>query len=133
VAFSEMMKPYLHPRWSGIDKLSIYIDGFGAYLQEQGSAVTLAGVEGTESVQTAADAVVRQIDRGYPVPYLCLNHTDRRFRDYEWHWFILNGYDKTEEGLLVKAVTYSGYEWLPLEELWQTGKANRGGLILIEA
>lgn len=132
VAFSEVMKPYLHPRMSGIYRLSMYLDGFGAYLQEQGSTLQLTGLEGTQSAEAAARAVIRQIDNGYPVPCLCLNHTDSRFKDYQWHWFILNGYEKTDEMLLVKAVTYSGYEWLPLEALWNTGKTPKGGIILID-
>lgn len=131
VAFSNVMKPYLHPRMSGIYKLSMYLDGFGAYLKEQGSALRLSGLEGTESVGAAVAAVKRQIDNGYPVPCLCLNHADVRFKEYEWHWFILNGYDETENGFPVKAVTYSSYEWLPLEELWNTGRTPKGGLILI--
>lgn len=131
VAFAEKMKPYLHPRMSGIYKLSMYLDGFGAYLKEQGSCLTLSGLEGTESAETASRTVMRQIDNGYPVPCLCLNHSERRFHDYEWHWFILNGYETTEEGLMVKAVTYSSYEWLPLEALWESGRTPKGGIILI--
>lgn len=132
VAFSDVMKPYLHPRMSGIYKLSMYLDGFGAYLKEHGSTLQLTGLEGTESAQIAAEAVIRQIDSDYPVPCLCLNHADSRFKEYQWHWFILNGYDNTGDTLLVKAVTYSSYEWLPLEALWQSGKMPKGGLILIE-
>lgn len=29
------MKPYLRPRWSGIDTLDIYMEGFGKYEKRQ--------------------------------------------------------------------------------------------------
>jgi hypothetical protein len=35
--------------------------------------------------------------------------------------------------MLVKAVTYSSYEWLDLRRLWDTGHIRRGGLVLFEA
>ena len=31
---------------------------------------------------------------------------------------------------MVKAVTYSGYEWLDLRVLWDSGWKNRGGFVL---
>ena len=34
--FGMRMKPYLKPRWSGIDSLDIYIDGYGAFLEDAG-------------------------------------------------------------------------------------------------
>ncbi|MBQ9227545.1 MAG: hypothetical protein IJ168_01835 [Eubacterium sp.] len=132
VAFADVMKPYLHPRMSGIDRLSLYIDGFGAYLRDRGSAVMLSGVEGTEPVEVAAAALKSQLDSGLPVPFLCLNHHDPRFKDYEWHWFILNGYEERDGALWVKAVTYSMYEWLDFAALWASGRAKKGGLILLE-
>jgi len=130
VRFADLMKPYLHPRMSGIDRLSIYLDGFGQYLADNGSDIRLSGVEGTEDVNTASVQLKRQLDSEIPVPFLCLNHSDARFKDYEWHWFILNGYDERPDGLYVKAVTYSTYEWLPFEALWNAGRARRGGFIL---
>ena len=36
IKFSEVIKPYLHPRWHGIDKLEIYIDGFTKFLRDHG-------------------------------------------------------------------------------------------------
>ena len=35
-----------------------------------------------------------------------------------------------EDGAYVKAVNYSIYEWLNMEELWDTGYSKRGGLVL---
>lgn len=130
--FGNVMKPYLRPRRQGIDKLSIYIDGFGAYLKDRKSGITLSGVEGTEPTETARRAVIHQIDNGMPIPFLCLKHANPRFKEYEWHWFILNGYELFEETLMVKAVTYSSWEWLDFDELWNTRRAQKGGFILIE-
>ncbi|MBQ8980947.1 MAG: hypothetical protein IJ077_04975 [Eubacterium sp.] len=129
--FGDLMKPYLHPRMSGIDRLSIYIDGFGRYLKDCGSDITLTGVEGSEDVRTAKRIITEQIDRGLPVPFLCLNHSNPRFKEYEWHWFLINGYESFEDTLMVKAVTYSEWEWLDFDELWNTGRARKGGLIII--
>ena len=73
---------------------------------------------------------MKQIDSGYPVPILNLNHKNKEFKDYTWHWFLLNGYEKTDNTLSVKAVTYSGYRWLDFGKLWDTGYTNKGGLVL---
>lgn len=133
VNFGTIMKPYLHPRMSGIDKLPIYLEGFGRYLADRGnSSVTLSGIQGTANYRTAETALISQLDRGIPVPFLLLKHAQPRFKDYEWHWFLLNGYIKSDTDLMVKAVTYSEYEWLDFYELWHTGLDNKGGMIIAE-
>ena len=132
VKFGSIMKPYLHPRMSGIDRLSIYIDGFGEYLNNKGSNLKLSGVEGSESFEKAKTALIDRIDSGIPVPFLCLHHSNPRFKDYEWHWFLINGYECFEDTVMVKAVTYSEFEWLSFHELWNTGYPNKGGLIVIK-
>ena len=35
IRFGMEMKPYLRPRWSGIDTLDIYMEGFGKYEKRQ--------------------------------------------------------------------------------------------------
>ena len=30
--FGKIMEPYFYPRWSGVDKLEIYLDGFGRFV-----------------------------------------------------------------------------------------------------
>ena len=62
--------------------------------------------------------------------YLILNHRSKALHDYVWHWFLINGYDDTNGSFLVKAVTYSKYEWLDFQQLWNTGHERRGGLVL---
>ena len=87
-------------------------------------------LDGTEPFDAASAAIVQQIDQGCPVPTLILNHRSKDFRDYVWHWFLINGYDETDDAFLVKAVTYSRYEWLDLRALWDTGYERRGGFVL---
>jgi hypothetical protein len=44
VEFSKIMKPYLKPRFSGIDKLEIYEEGYGKFLRERNEKrITLKG------------------------------------------------------------------------------------------
>ena len=118
IRFAYQMKPYLSPRMTGIDRLDIYIDGYAEYLRSCGeSGLSMTTFDGGEPFEKACDAVVRQIDGGCPVPTLILNHSNKRYADYVWHWFLINGYDDSGDEFLVKAVTYSAYEWLSLKGL----------------
>lgn len=131
IRFAYQMKPYLSPRMTGIDRLDIYIDGYAEYLRSCGeSGLSMTTFDGGEPFEKARDAVVRQIDGGCPVPTLILNHSNKRYADYVWHWFLINGYDDSGDEFLVKAVTYSAYEWLSLKGLWNTGFKLRGGFVL---
>ena len=103
VDFAHMMEKYLWPRLSGIDKLSIYIDGYSKYLSDRG--VTCISMD-------------------------ILNHKDRSLKDYVWHWFLINGYDEKDGTLMVKTVTYSGFQWFDLRTMWDTGYNNKGGFVL---
>jgi hypothetical protein len=87
-------------------------------------------LDGSEPYEAAAEAVKKQIDDGYPIPTLILNHRDRSLKDYVWHWFLINGYDEKDGTMMVKTVTYSGYQWLDLRKLWDTGFNNKGGFVL---
>lgn len=49
-----------------------------------------------------------------------------------WHWFLINGYDDSDGKFLVKAVTYGGWRWLELRELWDTGYSRKGGFVIYE-
>ena len=131
IRFAYEMKPYLSPRMSGIDRLDIYMEGYAQYLKDRGEThLTMEPLDGKEPYETAQAAVRTQIDQGYPIPTLILNHRSKALNDYVWHWFLINGYDDTEGSFLVKAVTYSKYEWLDFQQLWNTGHERRGGLVL---
>ncbi len=131
IDFAYEMKPYLSPRMSGIDRLDIYIDGYAQFLRDRGETrLTMEPLDGHAPFDAAKAAVKQQIDAGLLIPTLILRHRDKAFEDYVWHWFLLNGYDERESGFFVKAVTYSEFEWLDFEKLWNTGYDQRGGLVL---
>ena len=48
-----------------------------------------------------------------------------------WHWFLIVGYEKTEDDLLVKIATYGKYRWISFKNLWDTGYEEKGGMIII--
>lgn len=131
VEFAHMMEDYLKPRMSGINRPEIYVEGYSKYLQDRGvSDICMDILEGNAPYEDAAAAVKRQIDAGYPVPTLILNHKDKDLKDYVWHWFLINGYEDAGDTIMVKAVTYSWYQWLDFRRLWETGYESRGGLVL---
>ena len=133
VRFAEQMKPYLRPRWKGINELSIYIDGYGQYLHDVGEhRLRMRPLQGNRPVREARQAVREQINKGMPIPTLVLHHQNRTFADYDWHWFLLTGYECFADSMMVKAVTYGSWRWLDLEELWRTGYREKGGLILYD-
>ncbi len=131
VRFAYRMKPYLSPRRTGIDRLDIFMDGYARYLKDCGETrLTMTALEGNAPPQEARAAVERQIGLGCPIPTLVLHHRDGAFRDYVWHWFLINGWDDSDGVFRVKAVTYGGWRWLDLGALWNTGYERRGGFVL---
>lgn len=131
LTLAAQVKPYLHPRMRGIDRIEIYQDGFGRYLQSVGaSRLRVGGLQGYAPYSDAADALRKQIEARYPVPFLLLMHDDPAFDFYQWHWFLLMGLDDSFGSLRVKAVTYGASRWLDFQKLWSTGKSEKGGMIL---
>ena len=125
------MKRYLHPGFKGVTKLSLFTEGISKFMMDRGSdEISAMGLEGHFSEQEAQDCIVRQIDADLPVPYLMLDHKSFYKDDYVWHWFLLNGYDWSGRVFRVKAVSYGTWRWFTLKELWNTGCAKKGGLIL---
>ena len=131
--FSAVMKPYLHPRWQGIDTLDLYLSGLSAYWRSVGvRSLKGSGLPGTASWQEARELIRDSIDAGIPVPCLLLYHKSCAFKNFEWHWFNLAGYEERDEGFYVRAITYGTFYWLNLQELWDTGQRRKGGLIRID-
>lgn len=130
--FSKIMKPYLKPRFGGIDRLDIYEEGYGKYLQDQGEdRITMTDLSGNAPAAEAWEVLQEQIRKEIPVPCLLLNHNDPEIRkEYQWHWFLLNAFDETGEKRLVRTVTYGEYAWVDFQRLWNTGYSHKGGLIL---
>lgn len=130
--FAMRMKPYLRPRFSGIDKLEIYIKGLGRYLSDRGcGSIQLSAFPGELPYTQAREFLTMQIDAGYPVPMLNLRHRDKAFSDFEWHWFLLTGYESLDEELKVKVVSYGEFVWLDFRSLWNTGYRQKGGMIMV--
>ena len=155
---SRHMKRGLGPRMRGVDRLEIYRDGFAEYLRERGvQEPKITFCHGTEPFTRARECLIKEIDAGYPVPFLLLHHADPAFDFYVWHWFLLMGYDDgakytninklqshgaeyttasaiqnygTENSFQVQAVTYGSSRWLNFRRLWDTGYSEKGGMIL---
>lgn len=129
--FAMRMKPYLRPRLSGIDTLELYQEGYSGYLSDCGcQRFRMELCHGSQPAELAEGMLRQQIEKGFPVPCLLLHHRNREFKNYDWHWFMLTGYERQEDVCMVKAVTYGGFCWLDFHELWNTGYRKRGGLIL---
>jgi len=132
LAFSAVMKPYLRPRAHGINTLEIYISGLSAYWQDRGTGfLKMEGLSGTASWQEAKTTIKEQIECEMLVPFLLLHHKNRLFDDFQWHWFNLAGYEESGGKFHVKAITYGSFFWMDLEELWDTGYPEKGGIISV--
>lgn len=130
ISFSNIIKPYLHPRMSGIDTLDIYIDGVCDYLKDiNETRLSLSGFPANESIENAKAFIISQVDNGYPVPCLILKHKSPLMKDFTWHWFLITGYNIFDDTTMVKVVTYGIYQWFDLSIIWNTGYARKGGLI----
>ncbi|MBR1760123.1 MAG: hypothetical protein IJ741_02940 [Schwartzia sp.] len=133
VRFADVMRPYLRPRRKGVNRLPIYIEGFRRFLRERGARnLLMTPWPGRRSFRETREIVKAQIENGWPVPCLTLRHRRAALRLYVWHWFLLNGYEETAASFKVKAVTFGEWRWVDFRELWDTGYAQRGGLILYD-
>ena len=131
--FGKIMEPYLYPRWSGVDKPEIYLDGFGRFLRDHHATnLKLSSWSGENNLDDSQKIVCSQIDAGYPIPCLLLHHTALELQEYSWHWFILNGYEMRGADFFVKAVSYGIGRWINFSTLWNTGYQRKGGLILFK-
>lgn len=131
--FGKIMEPYLYPRWSGVDKLEIYLDGFGRFLNDRDvKNLKMRPLSGENDFSDSCKVICSQIDKKYPIPCLILNHQVPSLQDYVWHWFILNAYEIHDGKFFVKAVSYGIGRWINFLTLWDTGYRRKGGLILFE-
>ncbi len=132
VRFAAVMKPYLTPRYHGIDFLETYICGFYDYLKKiNNDSLILEGISGNVSYEIFSDTIINRLENNFPVPYLMLHHRDKKLDDFEWHWFNLAGYEKLDDDINVLTVTYGEYQWFSLKNMYDTGYERRGGIIKI--
>ena len=133
IKFSRIMKPYLHPRMTGINTLQLYIDGFGEYLYDvKDSSIKMTPFSGANTVFDGEKIVINQIDKEIPIPFLLLKHQNLKLDELVWHWFLIVGYEKLDDELFIKIVTYGDYTWISFNELWDTGYEEKGGMIIID-
>ena len=148
VSFSNIMRPYLKPRMHGINTLDLFMDGFREYIRDReetaqaealdkeagaGRHLTMRGFDGMRPFEEAEQAIIEQLKKGFPAACLILLHEDPEMKPYVWHWFLLNGYRREGEGpAQVRTVTYGAARWVSLQQLWETGKEPKGGLVLFD-
>lgn len=132
IQFAMKMKPYIKPRVGGVKKLSMFIEGFSKYLEDTGDKrLTMTGFSGEHTASEAMDFIKKQIDGGFPVPYLMLKHKNPEYKDFVWHWFLCFGYEERGKDFLIKVATYGGASTFVLKDLWETGYEEKGGLICL--
>ena len=116
----------------GINTLQLYIDGFSSYLYDiNDEEIKMEPFSGENSVYDGEKIVVGQIEKEIPIPFLLLKHKNKKLNELVWHWFLIVGYEKTEDDLLVKIATYGKYNWISFKNLWDTGYDEKGGMIII--
>lgn len=131
--FNLAMKPYLRPRFGGINTLTLYVEGIRKYLSKvEEDSLEIAEFSGSNSLKNAITQVKQTIGQGIPIPFLLLRHRNVKFKQLVWHWFLIVGYEECENDLYVKIVTYGTYFWFSLKELWDTGYRKTGGMILVQ-
>ncbi len=131
VRFTEIMEPYLRPRWSGVDRLDIYVDGFAGYLHDAGEdRISMTCWPGEMGLAETERAIRGRIDEGWLIPCLTLRHDHPSMEDFVWHWYIVNGYGEHSGRFMVKMVSYGEWRWMDLSVMWDTGHERKGGLVL---
>lgn len=140
IQYASYMKPYLRPRYEGIKRLSTWMEGFERYLKEMDvHNIAMKALEGDCQVSEVREAVKKQIDDGYAIPCLMLHHKDKIYKDFNWHWFMLVGYEEyaqqlgqqDEGAFFIKVATYGHEFWFPIADFWKTGYKEKGGMVLI--
>lgn len=133
VDFAMKMKPFLSPRFSGIDTIEAFNEGFNDYLKSVNDKnVSLGMLYSSCEYPIYAAAVKKQLNADLPVPMLVLKHKSPAVRDFVWHWFWLGGYEEFGSELMVKVITYGTYFRLPLRELWDSGYSKKGGIVTMD-
>lgn len=132
IKFSKIMKQYLHPRMKGINTLELYIDGFRKYLDSvNDEEIQIKPFSGEYSVDNAKEIVINQINKEIPIPFLLLKHRNKEMKELVWHWFLIVGYEETDDDLLIKIVTYGKHRWISFNKLWDTGYDKKGGMVIV--
>lgn len=127
--FGMSMKPYLRPRESGIKDLGTFVDGARIYLEDcEIDGIELSMIDGNRPYEEAEAAIRESIDRGVPIAMLMLKNQNSELNFFEWHWFLIIGYEDGD--FRIRVATYGKEHWLPLRDMWESGEEEKGGLVI---
>ena len=128
--FAMTMKPFLSPRFTGINKLEIFVDGFNDYLKSVNETrIKMSFLYSDCPYSEFLSEVKRLIDSKMPVPMLVLRHKNRELSDFVWHWFWIAGYTEFDDVCMVKVISYGTYYTFSLYDIWDSGYREKGGII----
>lgn len=152
--FGMSMKPYLRPRESGIKDLETFMEGARIYMEDSEiDGIRLERIDGERPYEEAENAIRNSIDSEMPVAMLMLKNQNSELNFFEWHWFLIVGYDDgnpdpeltpqdngrdNENGsqchtvFRIRVATYGKEHWLPLRDMWESGEEEKGGLVVFE-
>lgn len=131
VDFAMIMKPYIHPRMGGVSKLSIFTDGYGRYLKDQGYETVFDVCSGESSFEEACHFVKKTLKRNLPIAFLLLRHRDKSLKDLNWHWFMITGYHIKDNRIILNYHTYGEEQEVDFRLLWNTGMYRKGGMVTV--
>ena len=142
--FGMQMKPFLPPRESGIKDIADFIkESYIFFEMSELEGIELKTLDGNRPAAEAKAAIKDSIDCGMPVIMLMLNHQNKKYEFFEWHWFLIVGYSEADDSVdrdipdtgsdtfQIKVATYGKAHWLDFNEFWDTGCEERGGLVLV--
>lgn len=132
VDFGMIMKPYIHPRMGGVSKVSIFIEGLKRYLKDRGYESSFDICSGENTYEEACFFVKRVLKKNLPIAFLLLRHRDKRFKDLNWHWFIITGYYMKKDRMILKYHTYGETLEIDFQLLWNTGMYRKGGMVAVD-
>lgn len=139
IDFSVEMFKYVWPKYRGLPSLDYFEECYNDYAKTVNFKPKYEKLDEAESYEAAEAFVKKNIDEGYPIGYLLLEHESRLVFDITWHWFTVTGYEETGDGIDVIFGTWGERCRLPLRHLWNKGNPEKpvmedeeGGLIVIK-
>lgn len=76
--------------------------------------------------------IIFPLDKEIPIPFLLLKHKNSKLKELVWNWFLIVGYEKTDDELFIKLATYGKYDWISFDGLWDIGCEEKGGMIIVD-
>lgn len=127
--FLQNVFTFVRPGVCGLTSLEQYAQEFDAYATTRNVRLAAECLHGEEPVADAQHFVQSGLQHGIPLACLVLNHKDRSFKDVEWHWFCVTGWEREADQFRLIVGTYGNRYVLDLNRLWDTGHRQKGGLV----